>query len=206
MNTYKRPSISDCVVVMDACWEPDVLTYQSKTILKACIYKKKEIKISLLWFISTNRLKLQYIFLFLVSTDGGVRRRPAQRPRHCQHPGHWRQWQYAHVWRGLLQRWSLHRHAAGGDGPTGNQSSDRSLSLVVALALLLYASVLFPPVTQNLFLSRTRSFMLKANTRNNPAHCVDRQTPGTVPSISSAVMTDESERMFLSRPEKPCTQ
>lgn len=47
-------------------------------------------------------------------------------------------------------------------------------------------------------LTHTRSFMLKANNDNNPEHCVDRRTPGTVPIISSAVMTEESVRMFLS--------
>lgn len=34
------------------------------------------------------------------------------------------------------------------------------------------------------------SNMLKANYHNNPVHCVDRQSPGTVPFVSSAVMTD----------------
>ena len=47
-------------------------------------------------------------------------------------------------------------------------------------------------------LSHTSSFMLTANNHNNSAHCVDRQTPGTVPFLSSAVMTDKSERMFHS--------
>lgn len=47
-------------------------------------------------------------------------------------------------------------------------------------------------------LSHTHSFMLKENNQNNPVHCVERQTPGRVPFVSSAVMTDKSERMFLS--------
>ncbi len=40
--------------------------------------------------------------------------------------------------------------------------------------------------------------MLKENNHNSPVHYVDRQTPGTVSLVSSAVMTDKSERMFLS--------
>lgn len=55
--------------------------------------------------------------------DVGVRRRPAERPGHRQHPGGRRQRQHAHVWRGVVQRGSLHRHAAGGDGAAGDQSS-----------------------------------------------------------------------------------
>lgn len=47
-------------------------------------------------------------------------------------------------------------------------------------------------------LSDTRSFMRTANNHNNSVHCVDRQTPGTVPLLSSVVMTDKSERTFLS--------
>lgn len=47
-------------------------------------------------------------------------------------------------------------------------------------------------------LSHTCSFMLTENNHSNSVHCVDRQTPGTVPLLSSVVMTDGSERMFLS--------
>lgn len=54
--------------------------------------------------------------------DGGIGRRPAEQPSDCQHPGHRRQWQHAHVCQGLLQCWGLHRHAAGGNRSPGNRN------------------------------------------------------------------------------------
>lgn len=89
------------------------------------------------------------IFLCLVFTVGGVRWRPTEQPSNCQHLGYWCQWQHAYVCRGLLQRRSLHRHAARGDGAAGNQSSKRVPDFSPSLSALKFIPRLSVPVTES---------------------------------------------------------
>lgn len=132
--------------------------------------------------------KATICILFLVFTDGGVRWHPAKYPSHCQHPGHWRKWQYAHVCRGLLQHWGLHRHAAGGDGATGNQSNHRSLSF----RLVLRRSAFTPPsLCDSVTHTHTHSFVSEINNRNDPAP--------NYSSLGLICSRDRGVRVFLSR-------
>ena len=70
--------------------------------------------------------------------DGGIGRCPAEHPSDCQHLGHRRQWQHAHICQGLLQCWGVHRLAAGGNRSPGNQKGKRSSSSACSLRLSLF--------------------------------------------------------------------
>lgn len=113
-------------------------------------------------------------FLSPVFTDGGIRWRPAEQPSNCQHPGHWCQWQYAHVWRGLLQCWCLHRHAARGNSPTGNQSTNCPLAFLPLFnSITPFPAIHFSFVTITKNISCTQSFMIRIYPCSYPVNCVD---------------------------------
>lgn len=113
--------------------------------------------------------------------DGGIGRRPAEQPSDCQHPGHRRQWQHAHVCQGLLQCWGLHRHAAGGNRSPGNRKGKCSSTCSLALSL-------FVPTV----VSTTCPFVLEEHRCTDPVHCVDRNSFLLLHSHDSRVKKDAS--------------
>lgn len=113
--------------------------------------------------------------------DGGIGWCPAEQPSDCQHPGHRRQWQHAHIYQGLLQCWGLHRHAAGGNCSPGNRMGKCSSSPTYSLGL-------------SLFVPTAASTMLPFMLEEHPTRCVDRNSFLLIHSHDSRVKKDASLR------------